>query len=177
MQETTPLDADLPFDASDDERPAGQWLEAYWTQMGLWAKRIAWSLWAYLAVFVYSNLRLLEFLDDLLIDTIINLVFSIFFWALPLGLLSYFTFSFSQLLESARRSGETLQVEKAWKRLRQMLWTSMVIVVVLLVSTGVTMYYMYQISQSQNLNLEETIPLQSEEEGVETMEYEEDQGE
>ncbi|MDX1910806.1 MAG: hypothetical protein SFV22_04935 [Saprospiraceae bacterium] len=177
MQETTPLDADLPFDASEDERPAGQWLEGYWTQMAYWAKRITWSLWAYLAIFVYSNLWLIEFMDDNMMAIIINLAFSLFLWALPLGLLSYFTYTFSHLLEAAPQTGETHRVEKAWKRLRQMLWTGMVIVVMLLVSTGATMYYTYRISQTQNMNMEEVIPLQSEGEEGETMEYDEEQGE
>jgi hypothetical protein len=173
MMNDTPLDAELSFDPPEDERPAGEWMEGYWQQMAIWAKHITWSLWAYLAVFVYSNIRLLETMDEWIQDTLISMALSLMLWAIPLALFTFFCLSFSRLLENALRTGTSLRMEKAWQRLQQMLWAGLVLTIVMLYANGANWYYTWRLSQLKHpAYQEEVIPLQSEEEGAETMEYE-----
>lgn len=154
MENNTPLDAQFDFQPSEEDRPAGVWMEGHWSQIGIWAKRFAFALWGYLCFYLYSTLKLAH-LDTELINLAPYLVISLSTWGIPLILLSFFCFRMGQSFEHAVLSSDQFRIERAFRFLRYFLITSLVVASIATLSFAADRYNSYLQNQAQQEYLDE----------------------
>jgi hypothetical protein len=122
--DNTSLDAPTDFIPNKNDRPAGQWMEAYWAQIVPWAKYLAYIIWACFALKLYTDIHWNNaFGWDF--NTRFFFAISLFF-QLPLILLGYFCFRFAQNLEGALAQKDQWLLEEAFQQLYRFLITSLV---------------------------------------------------
>jgi hypothetical protein len=111
----TPLDAPDGFIPAEDERPAGQWMEAYWTEIATWAQRFAYVIWAYFAWNAYLQIKAYKAIL-ILFDT-------------PTLLLGFWCFSFGQNLSKALAGKNQILLEKGFKEFHRFLILALILAV------------------------------------------------
>ncbi len=119
----TPLDAPSDFIPSEEERPAGQWMEGYWAATARWAKYFAFAIFGYFVWVIYTDVS--EMFSNNNSHTQNGLYFVaallIPLGNIPVGFLGFFCFRFSQNLEQALAGSNQLLLEKAFRQLQHFL--------------------------------------------------------
>lgn len=124
----SPLDAFNEFIPSEEDRPAGQWMEGYWADIAFWAKYFAFAILVYFGLSLYTN-----FIHALASsDNSLNLKFIAFFGVFmlfdtPLAFLGYYGLQFAQHLQRALASQDQVMLEKAFQLLQYFLVWSLVL--------------------------------------------------
>ncbi len=154
----TPLDAPSDFSPSEDDRPAGQWMEDYWAQTAPWAKRFAFIISAYYGWMIYQHLKVftsgMGVYQSALVHVGVLLLYS------PMLAVGYFCFRFGQDLERALVGQDQLLLEKAFRHLHRFLLLALVMAALWLWSSTIQWFSTIQIMTEYNSIYEE--PLQSE---------------
>ncbi len=148
----TPLDAPTDFIPSEEERPAGQWMEGYWAATARWAKYFAFAIFGYFSWVTYSDVSQifsnsnshtqngLYFIAELMIP-LANI---------PIALLGFFCFRFSQDLELALAGNNQLLLEKAFQQLQRFLLLGLAIASIGIIS-AVTQWQMTILFMGQDV--------------------------
>jgi len=113
----TPLDAPSHFTPYEDDRPAGQWMEGYWADIAVWAKRLSIVILIYFVWQVYNDIMSLENMSELDPSLIAMFAALFLFDAVLIGFLGYFCFRFAQYLERALKDQDQMVLEKAFLQL------------------------------------------------------------
>lgn len=121
----TPLDAPTGFTPSDEERPAGQWMESYWAQTVPWARYFAFVVWAYVAWITFRHLQIFSEDIRLFRNTLFHLLVLVVY--VPTAVMGYYSYRFAQDLEAALAAQDQLLLEKAFRHLHRFLLLGMVV--------------------------------------------------
>ena len=155
----SPLDSFPPnFTPTDDDRPAGEWLEGYWRQLARWAIRLAIVISVYCLWGLYWPLRsLLNHLGELqhwLVHPFTMMLY------LPALVMCYYTYQFGKMLEHAQSAQNQLKLEEAFVQLRRFLIAGIVAAVFWGLSSFAELYSTHQIINQQESF--QDVPLESE---------------
>lgn len=141
----TPLDAPSHFTPYEDDRPAGQWMEGYWADIAVWAKRLFIVILIYFVWQVYNDIMSLENMSELDPSLIAMFAALFLFDAVLTGFLGYFCFRFAQYLERALVGQDQMLLEKAFQQLHRFLIMSLVVAAVWLLSSAIEWFNTIQI--------------------------------
>jgi|GEM_PF-1414348 len=125
----TPLDFQPEFTPTEEERPAGTWMESYWAETARWAKYFSFAILGYFVWVTYTDMSLTFPNSNSFSKTGIYLIAALMIPLanIPVGFLSFFCFRFSQDLEQALAGSNQLLLEKAFRQLQRSLISGLVI--------------------------------------------------
>ena len=123
MLEDAPLDAGI--NASEDARPAGEWLEGYWRQTQPWAVAAAWLCWMYAILQLYLMIHTWGLYSGY------ASIFMVYYAGaliqiIPVALVGYFLFQFAGQLRLALDATDQTALESAFRQL----WRAFLLIVV-----------------------------------------------
>lgn len=154
----SPLDATSGFTPTDDDRPAGEWLEGYWRKMAPWATRFAWVVWAYTAWMVLWHA--LNLLPNLGIYQLLLVHFGVLLLYLPGVFMGYYAFQFGKTLQQASIAQDQLKLEDAFQYLRKFLVAGIITAAFWGLASVSEIYSTLHVLEYQAMPMD--IPLQSE---------------
>ncbi|MBN8679455.1 MAG: hypothetical protein J0M29_14595 [Chitinophagales bacterium] len=154
----SPLDASSGFTPTDDDRPAGEWLEGYWRQMAPWAIRLSIIVSVYCLWGLYWPLRnLINNIGELqhwLVHPFTMMLY------LPALVMCYYAYQFGKMLQHAQTTQHQLKLEESFVQLRRFLIAGIVAALFWGLSSFAELYSTHQIINQQESFQE--VPLESE---------------
>lgn len=143
------LDSPNDFAHTEEDRPAGKWMEGYWEDIALWGKRLAIVILIYFGWQSYNDIVMLGHLPRE--TNYFVLVVGLYLIDVVLvGLFGYFCYRFAQYLERALIGQDQLLLEKAFEQLHRFLIIGLVIAVVWLWSGTIEWITALQIISESN---------------------------
>lgn len=158
----TPLDSPLHFEPGADERPAGEWMERYWSETAPWTKILAYVTWAYAGLNILFSGLIAALLSQPGPHNLGQAAGALL-WNAPIVTLGYFSFKFGKELERALAENDQWRLQSAFRHLYRFLIMGLILAIFWLILNFFQWRSFILLPQVQGLDTYETeIPLQTE---------------
>ncbi|MBL7829328.1 MAG: hypothetical protein JNJ57_22015 [Saprospiraceae bacterium] len=146
----TTLDEPIDFTPSENERPAGEWMEGYWDKTAYWARNLAFGVFFFTAwMFVTYVWFLVKQESGIRTGNVVYLIQGAVSELMIAGL-GYFMYWFGVQLRRALQNRDQLQLEAAFLKLRSFLILGLLVAAIWCVLLVMQYYRIYFMLKSYN---------------------------